>query len=231
MIDVNIFKSTPIYYFQVPIEVVESGTWARLKPVSKALYIFLLHLAQQHTKKVMAWEIDKIMAGAGLASETSLNTARRELRSKGLVATNRSKGMMTFAILDPITKQPLEEIGDFDELSREQLHDYFMHHIGDRNPIETVNGLACNCPLHNSTKLRSKDLSISLENGGPWNCHYKHCGKKGKLVAFEMAIAERSGKPITRTQAHHNVQRIIVTAGARRTAEQAEELEERRRLL
>jgi len=235
----NIFNNTGVYYFQVPQHPIESGLWWRLKAVSQDLYMLLLFRAQKYSNGTVALTSGDIEDVTGM-TDKSVITARTELKKKGLIeAVSMGKSGYEYTILNPINSESLEKVSDFNTLSRELLEAYFRHHVADYEPTVSLNAqskhqLTFTCPFHPSDR-RKKDqlLSVLLDAGGPWQCGgYAGCKRSGKLVDFEMDMAEKYGETITKTEAHGRVQKIVnraanVLAKAKADAE-AEELEEER---
>jgi hypothetical protein len=60
---VNIFKGTPITYFQLPQELFETAKGRQLKPASLLLYVYLLHIAQMKSKEALNKSARRIEVG------------------------------------------------------------------------------------------------------------------------------------------------------------------------
>lgn len=220
----NIFNNTGIFYFQVPSHVLESSVWAELKPASQSLYIYLLFRAQHDSTPFVTLTAKQLKDGAGL-SAVSVSVARKELTDKRLVwPTDKQKEGCQYEILDPATGLPIGKVQDFNALSPELLEAYFMHHLHGHSPKRTEEGMRFVCPFHDGNGKSDQALAVKLSDGGPWSCGgWKGCKKRGKLVAFEMAMAAKHGKTITQTEAHHQIQQILVqAAGQKRLKEEAE---------
>jgi hypothetical protein len=229
----NIFLNTAVYYFQVPQFVMESPIWRELKPVSQSLYIYLLFVAQRNTSPFVTLTAGELRDNVGLSAR-SVSTARKELNDKNLVRNrDKHKDGFEYEIVDPSTGRMLGKIQDFNQLSPELLEAYFMHHLSAYSPQRTDDGMRFTCPFHAGAEGKSDQmLSAKLSDGGPWSCGgFKGCKKKGKLVAFEIAMAAKDGKTITATEAHHRVQMILVRAANQKAHNEAVELAEARAVL
>jgi hypothetical protein len=228
----NVFEKTGVYFFPAPHEVFASDIWRRLSAPSKAVYPFILaKVWEQKSGDTVMLSANEIRDGTGLKSTNSVTHAREELESKpfGLIFTERKKGGYIYQILNPLNRHPLGKIEDFNKLPAELIEEYFRHYTAQFDVFKNKDNpdvLHSGCPFHDSSKMREKTLVMNLSDGGYWRCHHKDCeGRKGKLIAFEMAFAERlGGKPISRTQAHSNVQRIVVKAQRKRMQAEADEI-------
>jgi len=226
----NPFRGTAVYYFQVPQFVMESSIWRGLKPASQSLYVFLCYRVQAEPRNAVTLSAED-MKQAGL-SASSVNRARKELQEKRLVDSEPAgKDGHSYWILDPYMGQPLVQHVDFNELPAAALQDYFMHHLANYSPVLIDDGIKACCPFHSGDRVSRTDLTVKFSGGGWWRCAYKPCAKWGRLVAFERAIAETHGQPITATEAHHKVQRILTKAANKKAQEKADELAENRALL
>lgn len=224
----NVFKSTPVYFFQVPQELFDRPVWAGLKPAAMRLYLYLCYKSQAISRAVFQPDVEEVKRLTGL-SDNSLGSARKELRKAKLAESTLTKAGFVYEILDPFTGKSLEQIVDFNDLRSDQLEDYFLHHLSDYGPSPDENGIRFKCPFHMS-KERDRDLSVKLFEGGLWNCFNDRCHKRGKLIAFERAMADKRGQPISTTEAHHRIIAVIQQADQRRRIKKAQEIEENCRL-
>ncbi len=231
-----------MFYFQVPQYVMESSMWRKLKPVSKSLYIYLLFVAQSKSRPIFTLTSKEIQTATGL-SVNAVTAAKKQLRGKLVSIVDKGTSGSEYEILDPYTGKQLEKVRNFDKLSAEQIRDYFLHHVSEFDPESEIDSegyelLRFRCPFHSSTRPhkarmgRDETIAVKLSQGAPWRCDgERNCGRRGKLVAFEMAMAERRGMPLTSTEAHHAVKRILVRTGNMRANKQARKMEAARRSL
>ena len=226
----NPFDKTGVYYFPTPHDVFTSPIWSKLKPSAHGLYPFLLmKLWEQDAGQTsITLSAEDIGAGTGI-SVNAVKTAREDLVDKKLIhAVPVSKAGFEYSILNPLTGKPLEKVEDFDKLEPGLVQAYFMHHLAAFDPIPTEDGdgAKCRCPFHNGDKERARPLMVNWSNGW-WRCvHKRHSGGKGKLVAFEMAMAETYDRSITPSQAHANIRRIVLKARRGQEKEQARQVAE-----
>jgi hypothetical protein len=169
---------------------------------------------------------EEIKEGTGLKSTNSVTKAREDLESHGLIRTIRHKGGYLYEPLNPLSKDRLETIEDFDKLDTEWIEAYFAHHAATWGMFEHKDQpgvLLANCPFHDS-KDRERTLVMNTADGGFWKCiDSENCGRKGKLVEFEISVWEKRGSKITPTQARSNVLAIMHDAKREQARIQAEE--------
>lgn len=148
---------------------------------------------------------EEIKASTGLKSTNSVSKGRKDLEKHGLIRTIKQKGGYIYEPLNPLSKERLETIEDFDKLSAEWIQAYFAHHAtkwGMFEHREQPGVFMAHCPFHDA-KARDKTLVMNTADGGFWKCI--DCERKGKLVQFEIAVLEQGGTTITATQARSNV--------------------------
>ena len=146
------------------------------------------------------------MKGTGL-SDKSLNTARDELKKLGLLKCTRIRVGFQYEILDPSIGDSLEKIDDFNRASETALRDFFLYHLHGREVTNDFNGLRTRCPFCNAGK---PSLVMSVKDGGPWVCNNRRCKQRGKLVEFELRMAELKGETISSTEAHHRARHTLI---------------------
>ncbi len=202
----NIFHCTPVYHFQMPHHIFDTSIWAELKSVSKNMYCFILHVANRKSSNTFALSDADIMNGTRL-SDKSLSAAREELKKFGLVKCTRIRVGFQYEILDPSIGDSLEKIDDFNRASETALRDFFLYHLRDREVSNDFNGLRTRCPFCNAGK---PSLVMSVKDGGPWVCNNRRCKARGKLVEFELRMAELKGETISSTEAHHRARHTLI---------------------
>jgi hypothetical protein len=223
----NVYKSTGVYYFPTPHEVFASGLWSKLSAPAQALYPWLHCLLwdEKDGDKSMMLTAEDIKAGTGIKSTNSVTKAREDLESHGLIRAIRQKGGYIYEPLNPLSKKRLETIEDFDKLDTEWIQAYFTHHAADWGMFEHKDQpgvFMAHCPFHDA-KERNKTLMMNTSDGGFWKCIDTGCGRKGKLVQFEMALWEQRKSKITLSQAWSNVMSIMHSAKREQARIQAED--------
>jgi 5S rRNA maturation endonuclease (ribonuclease M5) len=214
----NVLHRNGLVYFQLPQALVKNKILPKLNGNALKLYVYLLHEAQRLTSSDLMLNAEELDAEAGI-SESGLRTAKRELVELKLILLTRGSNGYTYTLCDPDNGEPLASSDtrdgiffDFDALKPDQLEKYYRCHLKEHDVRGTDNGLSARCPFHDDQR---PSFSITLERGSAWQCH--SCNRSGKLIAFELAIAEHDGSPIDVQQAHKQVVRILESAGVKLT--------------
>ncbi len=208
----NIFRATGQTYFQVPQSLITTGHFQQLGKTAFKLYLWLCFEAQRTSKGTITAPGMHIAKSVGIV-DTKVGAARRELEDLNMIETCKAGLSYRYTLCDPTTGLPIqgnsEELArlDFDELSPEQLKLYFGQHLTESR--DTENGLSARCPFHDDS---NPSLTVSLDSGGAWQCH--GCGRHGKLVHFEIAIAEVKGDSIGTREAHRRIIDALRDLGA-----------------
>lgn len=178
-----------IRYFQVPQAITTMKLLQQLTGNELALYIYLCSEAQRTSRGTLTASGESLALNTGI-SISKVGTARLGLREYRMIETTRVGRGHRYTLCDPANGLPIQPSCsadgslDFDQLTTEQLRRYFLSHLKGTT-TDTVNGLTATCPFHDDA---SPSLSVSLRDGGAWNCH--GCGEKGRLIQFETAIAK-----------------------------------------
>jgi hypothetical protein len=234
----NVYKGTGVYHFPTPHEVFATGVWSKLSAPAQALYPWLQCQLwdEKQGDRSMFLTAEEITVGTGLKSDNSVSKARKDLEKHGLLRTVRQKYGYIYELLNPLSKQTLEVIEDFNKLDTEWIEAYFTHHAAKWGMFEHKDQpgvFMAHCPFH-SAKEREKRLLMNTADGGFWKCMDERCisnGRKGKLVAFEMAVSEQYGSKITPTLARANIIGVIHSAQRAKAQAEDDEIEANRALL
>jgi hypothetical protein len=162
--------------------------------------VLLLYIAQKTSSAFIGLTAaDAVKAGLSI---NAVKTGRDDLVAAGLISAERTSDGYSYEILDPATGERLERIEDLTKVSPDIVGLYFIEHLGDREHIQIIDGLRCNCPFHEE-KVRDRHLSVTFTDGGAFHCHT--CKAEGGIIDFEIAMAARDGETITRNRAYARV--------------------------
>jgi 5S rRNA maturation endonuclease (ribonuclease M5) len=211
----NMLHLNRLCHFQLPDSLVtNSGPLWKMNGVDLKLYIFLFYLSQRRSTISFFLSAKEIEHRAGVSGR-SLTAARGGLEEKRLIDFKRESNGYTYTLLNPATGKPLmnstkgkPDSVDFDTLSPSQLKKYYLHHLGA--PVEiTATKISTICPFHSDS---SPSMEINLSKGSTWLCH--GCGRKGRLVAFEIEMATANGDDINSRTAYARVMDVLRHTGA-----------------
>lgn len=225
----NIFRWSPLTYFQIPDAVIESGVYAQLSPSAQALYTLLLYLAQRSSNTVI-----KLTAGdaarVGL-SANSVKTARESLVEHKLISVTKNRYGHSYEILDPVTGQTLELLENLIHVEAEVTGEYFMEHLADYDPQELNEGMHAWCPFHERSSEHAHPFHVTFTDGGAFKCNEKTCGVKGGILDFTIAMAKKTGETLATNQAWGRVRSSLLAIRRKQSRRKAEELAEARAMM
>jgi len=90
-------------FFLVPQDPIKSGVFQKLSRSSQSVYIALLYLVQQKSKRHFTIEDSRLSALCGVSHRT-MHDVRGALRDAGLFSSRRGKGgVYWYTVLDPRT--------------------------------------------------------------------------------------------------------------------------------
>jgi 5S rRNA maturation endonuclease (ribonuclease M5) len=211
----NMLHLNRLRHFQLPDSLVtNSGPLRDMNGVDLKLYTFLCYLSQRDSKISFFLSAKDIEAGAGV-SDRSLTAARGGLEEKRLIDFKRESNGYTYTLLDPATGKPLvnstkekHDSVDFNSLTASQLKKYYLHHLNTPAEI-TATKISTTCPFHSDS---SPSMEINLSKGSTWLCY--GCGRKGRLIAFEIEMATANGDDINSKTAYARVMDVLRHTGA-----------------
>ena len=205
----NIFKYSPVTYFQVPNDLVDDKV-VKLGQHALKLYLLILRRAQQHSNPTVKVSTQDVVLTIELRRNQH-GPARAELQRHNLATCSEiGHGMWEYRLLNPTTGDAISNPRtpfDLDGLTDDEVRSYFLHHLANFDPVEKDGTLLSHCPFHVTTKIRQRPLSVKFAGGGVWHCF--GCKKRGRLLEFEKQMAERSGKILTNEEAYVKVRRLI----------------------
>lgn len=236
----NIFRHTALAYYQLPEAAMESGVLAELSLSALRLYLYLLYRAQKTSNTMVKLTASDAMK-VGL-SLRSVQSAREELIECKLIAATQGRRGYTYELLDPVSGRTLEIIEDLSKVAPEVVGEYFMEHLAGHDPQETGQGLHAWCPFHPKTSERAHPLHVTFDRGGAFKCNrdwhlpkedkdINPSCKRGGIVDFEIAMAEKSGLTLSKNQAYGRVIATELSIMRKRKRQEAEELAARRAMI
>jgi hypothetical protein len=93
-------------FFGVHPCLVRSGTWRKMKPGEKDLYLYLMEESERRCTREITATDAQVTVAVGAASRTLCN-ARKMLQERGLIQYRSGQGnKYTYVICDPKTGQP-----------------------------------------------------------------------------------------------------------------------------
>jgi hypothetical protein len=225
----NIFRYTPVTYFQTPESLIETGVWAQLVPSAKDLYMLLLYRAQKTSKQVV--NLTATDAKAVGISVNVVKGARENLVRHNLITATKKRDGYSYEILNPVTGQPLHRIEDLSKVPAEIVGQYFLDLLSEYDPKEVHEGTSIHshCPFHESMKNREHPLHVTFDGGGAYNCH--QCGARGGIVDFTIAMAEKHGEVLDQNRGYSRVRESLVTAARRYEKREAERIARARAMM
>jgi hypothetical protein len=229
----NVFRWSPLTYFQMPEAIIESGVFAQLSPSAQSLYTLLLYLAQKTSSTVIKLTASDA-AKVGL-SPRSVKPAREDLVKHELIAATGNHHGFTYEVLDPITGQTLELLEDLINVDAEVIGEYFVEHLTDYDPQELNMGMSVGlrawCPFHERSSERPHPLHVTFANGGLFKCNEESCEVKGGIIDFTMAMAKKNGETLSKNQAWGRVRSSLLSIRRRQSRRKAQELAEARAMM
>jgi len=210
----NIVHLNNVTYFNIPKHLVTLGGYKELAGSGVKLYSYICYLVQEKSKATVFISALELEAVVGM-SKGSVQAARAALEESGLIKFKRSSSGYFYTLVNMDTGKPMVnslkgeyEVLDFNDLSCSQLMTYYKHPL--RGPVKTTeNGVIGCCPFHDDS---TPSLAINLTNGSVWHC--PACAFGGRLVDFEVKVAQNKGDTISTKEAHRRIRGVLVSTGA-----------------
>ena len=226
----NVFRFTPLTYFQVPDVLIEAGIYGSLIPSARDLYALLLYKAQRTSRTVV--NVTATDAAKVGLSPRSVQAARACLIDHRLIAATRNSAGYLYELLNPASGETLERIEEITQVDPELIAEYFLERLAayDAEESHLAHSFKSRCPFHSTLKERDKPLHIVCTDGGMFKCHGRGCDQSagGGIVDFEIALAKKNGETLDKDRAYGRVRDALLSAGRKRSRREAEELAERR---
>jgi hypothetical protein len=191
----HFFTGTDVPTFRVPQSLIgdtqEKGILVDLSHPALRLYLTLLCKCSRENKPIVKMSSEYIERHADIG-EKHISKYRTELEYADLVGATKKSGEWFYEVLQPNSNGcPLDietpestprisKKGRLD-LNPDQIRLLFMHYLGDSFVMDDANGMQFRCPFHMPIgDAKRSRISVGLESGGPWMCHWHQCRRNGK---------------------------------------------------
>jgi hypothetical protein len=214
----SIFAPSELDTFNVPIDIFDNLLASSDAGANSVLvYLYILRRALSDGP-VVRFHTGEALADIGISRPVFYDSRDALIAAKLVRAKETSKqGVWEYEVRDPKGKKlpTYEDHVVFAELTAAELESYYSDRLGVKHaPAQDTGGNPLFvCPFHADTRSKPT-LRVTVDGDahhGRFICGSRRCGKRGGLIDFEVEMARKQRRELTKSQAARAVRAFMVS--------------------